>query len=44
MYRYPTAHPHPCKFTSKILALSDVENIILVGRYTTTLGTYNVVT
>ena len=29
VFRYPTAHSHPCKLTSKILALSDVDNIIL---------------
>ncbi len=27
VFRYPTAHSHPCKLTSKILALSDAENI-----------------
>ena len=44
VFRYPTAYSHPCKLTSKMLASSDVENIILSGRYATTpLGTYNVV-
>jgi hypothetical protein len=37
VFRYPTAHSHPFQLTSKILALSDVENIILSGRYPTTL-------
>ncbi len=36
VFRYPTAHSHPCKLTSEILSLSDVENIILWGRYTIT--------
>jgi hypothetical protein len=29
VFRYPTAHSHPCKLTNENLALSDVENIIL---------------
>ncbi len=44
VFGYPTAHSHPCKLTSKILALSVVKNIILLGGYVTSLGTYNVVT
>ena len=41
VFRYPTAHSHPCKLTSKILALSVVvENIILLGHYATSLGRY----
>ena len=43
-FRYPTVHSHPCKLTSGILALSDVKTILLSGCYTTTLGTYNIVT
>ncbi len=43
LFRYPTAHSHPCKLTSKILALSDVKTILLLGCYTTTLGIYYVV-
>ena len=39
MFRYPTAHSRPCNLTSEILALSVVENIILSGRYATSLGT-----
>ena len=30
MFWYPTAHSHPCKLTSKMLALSVVENIRVV--------------
>ena len=44
MFRYPTAHSHPCNLTSEILALSVVENIRILGRYATSLGTYNIVT
>jgi hypothetical protein len=44
VFRYPTAHSHPCKLTGKILALSVVKNIILSGCYATSIGTYNVVT
>ena len=42
VFRYPTVHSHPCKLPSQILALSVVENIILLGRHATSLGTYNV--
>jgi hypothetical protein len=44
VFRYPTAHSHPCKLTSKILALSVVENILMSGCYATCIGTYNIVT
>ena len=39
MFRYPTAHSRPCNLTSEILALSVVENIVISGRYATSLGT-----
>ena len=44
VFRYPTAHSCPCKLTSKILALSVVENIFFWVATATPLGTYDIVT
>jgi len=35
LLRYPTAHSCPCKLTSQILALSDVNNIVILGHWVT---------
>ncbi len=42
--RYPTARSRSRKLTSQISALSDVKAIFVSSRYSTYLGTYNVVT
>ena len=44
VFRYPTAHSHPCKLTREILALSVVKTFLILGCYATSLGTYNVIT